>query len=170
MASNVEAEREQHATYLTLSSLFLSIFSAFAMRERKRRSQLNLQPFDLMLLGLATARLGRLAAYDKVASTLRLPFTETTTDSSGAGQTVVPKGMGARRALGELLACPICLGTWIAAALVYGLEIAPRPTRAFLAIMSSIGLAEVINAGIEALSWSGRLARTESGELFQRRM
>src|SRR5690606_4392915 len=108
--------------------------------------ELDLRPFDLAQLALATYRLGRLTSYDKVAETYREPFTETVPDPTGAGETVVPEGTGVRRALGELIACPICAGTWIAAALVYGLHLAPRPTRVFLAIMSSIGGAELLNA------------------------
>ena len=46
MPSDDDVALEQHATYLTLTGLFLSIFTAFAMRERRRRRQLNLRPFD----------------------------------------------------------------------------------------------------------------------------
>jgi hypothetical protein len=76
---------------------------------------------------------------------------------------VVPKGFGARRALGELISCPICAGTWMAALLVYGLGFAPRATRAFLAIMSSIGIAELLHAATEALQWTGEAERKEAG-------
>jgi hypothetical protein len=76
---------------------------------------------------------------------------------------VVPEGEGVRRAIGELFSCPICAGTWIASALVYGLEIAPRPTRIFLAIMSAIGLSEIFNSATEALQWTGEAARKQAG-------
>ena len=158
---------ERQTTYLTLTGLFLTLFVAFAAR-RGRRAGWEPRPFDLAMLGFATFRLGRLAAYDKVTEPLRRPFTETRADSSGAGKTVVPRGAGARRALGELISCPTCVGTWIAAALVYGLDILPRPTRAFLTIMSAMGVAELLNAATEALSWTGRFAREEAGA-FQRR-
>ena len=163
MTSRESAPMERRAAYMSLTGLFLSLFAAFSLRERRQGEQLDLRPFDLALLGFATFRLGRLAAYDKVTEWLRAPFTETRPDESGAGETVEPKGKGARRAIGELLSCPICAGTWIAAALVYGLAIAPRPTRIFLAIMSSIGLAEVVNAATEALNWTGQAARKQAG-------
>lgn len=165
MSADHDTLNERRVTYLTLTGLFLSLFAAFAMRARGRRGALDLRPFDLAMLGLATFRLGRLAAYDRVTEALRMPFATTAPDSSGAGKTVVPRGQGARRAIGELISCPICAGTWIAAALVYGLEIAPRPTRAFLAIMSAIGLAELLNALTEALAWGGQAARQEAGAL-----
>jgi hypothetical protein len=154
---------EERATYLTLMGLFLSFFTGFLLHKRRSHEDLNLRPFDFTLLGFATYRLGRLAAYDKVSEPLRRPFTKTEPDPSGAGETVVPKGVGARRALGELLSCPICSGTWIAAALVYGLGIAPGPTRVFVAIMSAIGVAELLNAATEALQWTGEAGRKQAG-------
>ncbi len=163
MALTTNPETERRATYAVLSSLFLSIFTAFTLRLQRKQAKFELQPFDLALLGLATFRLGRLAAFDKVTDWLREPFTETKLDESGAGKTVVPEGQGARRAIGELISCPICAGTWIASALVYGLEIAPRPTRVFLAIMGATGLGEILNSAAEALQWTGEAARKQSG-------
>src|SRR5262249_12505893 len=67
-------------------------------------------------------------------------------------------GLGTRRAragraqpaLGELLSCPSCVGTWAVAGLVYGLHLAPRPTRVFLTIMSAAGVAELLQWSNEA--------------------
>ncbi len=47
----------------------------------------------------------------------------------------MPQGGGVRAALGELGTCPVCNGTWIAAASVYGLRVAPKHTRMVLPIM-----------------------------------
>jgi hypothetical protein len=163
MRRHQNAPLEERATYLTLIGLFLSLFTAFLLRGKQTHKHLKLRPFDLALLGIATYRLGRLAAFDKVTEPLRRPFTATKPDPSGAGETVVPRGFGVRRALGELISCPICAGTWIAALLVYGLGFAPRATRAFLAIMSSIGIAELLNAATEALQWTGEAERKEVG-------
>ena len=67
------------------------------------------------------------------------------------------------RAVGELIACPICAGTWISAFLVYGLEVAPRPTCGLLAIVGATGLAELLNALTEMLGWGGQAARERAG-------
>lgn len=167
MATNSNPTIERRATYATLTGIFLSLFAAFSLREQQKGAWVNVRPFDLVLLGLATFRLGRLIAYDKVTETFRLPFTKTAPDISGAGQTVVPRseGNGVMRALGELISCPICAGTWIAAGLTYALALVPRPTRVFLTMMSAVGLAELINAATEALSWAGRAARDTAGKL-----
>ena len=67
-----------------------------------------------------------------------------------------------QHALGELLSCPICTGTWVAAGLVYGLHLAPRPTRVLLAIMSTTGVAHLLYSLTEALSWIGHAARRQA--------
>ena len=48
---------------------------------------------------------------------------------------------------------------WVAAGLVYGLHLLPRPTRLFLAIMSTTGVAELCYSLTEALDWNARAAR-----------
>lgn len=93
---------ERRATYTTLSAIFLAIFGAFTLRLRREREDLQLQPLDLVQLGFATYRLGRLTAYDKVAETYRAPFTETIQDQTGAGKTVVPEGMAYSEPLASL--------------------------------------------------------------------
>ena len=149
----------QRATYVALTGAFLGLFAAVT----RKGEDPELSPLDVVQLGLATYRLGRMVAYDKVFETYRAPFAETVPDPTGAGDTVEPKPDGPAEAIGELIVCPICVGTWIAAALVYGLELAPRPTRLMLSIMSSIGLGEVLNALTEALSWYGQNAREQAG-------
>ncbi len=161
MSSDQRALLEQRLTYPALTGIFLAAFAVFNLLARRKRTELR--PFDLALLGLSSFRMGRMVSYDLVMQTLRAPFTETVPDPTGAGETVEPKGTGWRRAVGDLICCPICVGTWIAAALVYGLELAPRPTRVLISIMGSIGLGELLNALVEALSWGGQQAREQAG-------
>ncbi|HZQ36525.1 MAG TPA: DUF1360 domain-containing protein [Dehalococcoidia bacterium] len=80
-------------------------------------------------MALATFRASRLVAYDKIFSGERSLFTRTAPDASGIGKTTLPRGRGSRRAIDELIACPVCNGTWIAAVLLYGLRLFPGPTR-----------------------------------------
>jgi hypothetical protein len=47
--------------------------------------------------------------------------------------------------------------------LVYGLRLAPGPTRLFAAILGVSGLAEIISGASEALTWSAQAARKRSG-------
>jgi hypothetical protein len=162
MPADQRPDRANQATKLTLMGLFLGILATFSTRTLRRASELQLRPFDLVLLGLSTHRVGHLVAYERVAQPLREPFTESRPDASGAGETVVAEGTGVRQALGELLSCPVCIGTWVAAGLVYGLHLAPRPTRVFLAIMGASGAAEVVSSLTEVSAWTAQAARKAS--------
>jgi hypothetical protein len=165
MASRV-ANRQENATKLAIIATFLGGFAAFVSHPpfRQRHSErLALPATDLLLLVMSTFRLGRMVAFDKVMDPLRRPVARTRPDETGAGETVVPRGRGTRRALGELLTCPICAGTWVAAGLVYALHLFPGPARIFMSILGTIGMAEILNAMTENLSWAGQSARKEAG-------
>lgn len=153
----------ERTTKLTLGSVFLGGLATFSLLLKARDEQVEVTGLDLVMLGLATYRSGRLVAYERVAAPLREPVTETIEDGSGAGETVVATGDGWRWTFGELLSCPVCVGTWVAAGLVYGLHLAPRPTRTYLAIMSATGVAQVLSETTEALTWSSRAARRQAG-------
>lgn len=155
----------ERSSKLTLAGAFLGLLGAFSALLRRRNEQVQLRPLDLAMLGLSTYRTGRLLAFERVAQPLRAPVTETVPDGSGAGEAIVATGKGWRWTLGELVSCPICIGTWVAAGLVYGLHVAPRPTRVFLAIMSSTGVAQILTETTEALTWAGRAARKQAAPI-----
>jgi hypothetical protein len=165
MPSDAHDEVQRRATYLTLTGLFLTLFGILAWREQRAGQRVNWGVAEVLLLGLAAFRGGRLIAWDHVTEPLRAPFTETVPDDSGAGDTVQPRGTGAQQALGQLLSCPICAGTWVAAGLIYGSRIFPGPARLMLAILGATGAAELANAAAEALSWHGATARRQSGQM-----
>ena len=154
-------DTEKRLTYIAITGTFWTIFAVFNLLRKGKT--LKLSPFDFVLLAFSTFRMGRLVAYDLVTQPYRAPFTETVPDSYGASETVVPKQHGWRRAIGELLSCPVCSGTWAAAAMVYALQIAPNPARIFMAIMGAIGVGEILNALAESLSWGGESSRKQVG-------
>ncbi len=149
----------QRATFLTLIGLFLSLFAAFSRYESRRGDSFELRPFDLTLLGLATFRAGRIVAMDQVVEPLRAPFTGGTPNEPGQE----PQGTGVRKALGDLITCPTCISTWIGAFLVYGLRLAPVPTRILLAILATTGIAELLDTTAETLYKTTDTLEEESG-------
>jgi hypothetical protein len=155
--------RREYAAKLVLTCLFLGLFAIFLLTQQVK--DVKLSALDLILLGLATFRLGNLVAYDHVFEPLRAPFAVTVPDGTGAGDSVEARGTGVQRALGQLVSCPICSGTWIAAFLVYGLALFSGPTRLFLWMAAAVGLAQVIGATVEALSWSGAYSRARTGAI-----
>lgn len=155
-------ERQERLTYVSLVGLFLAVLGWLVSRERGQRRAFDPEPRDLALIGLATFRAGRVTAFARVTEPFRAPVTETVPDEFGAGEYVVAEGTGVRKALGELVSCPLCVSTWVAAALVAGLRVAPGPTRLVAAILGVSGLSELLNAAAEALTWTGQAARRRS--------
>ena len=98
-------------------------------------------------------------AYERVAEPLRAPFTKVVPDDSGAGETVVARGKGVQWAFGELLSCPICVGTWVSAGLIYGLHYIPGATSVYVTVMGITGVAQIVYEVVEALTWFGRAQR-----------
>lgn len=96
---------------------------------------------DLALMTVATHKLARLLAKAPVTSPLRAPFTRFAGTSGEAELAEQVRGVGARKALGELVTCPFCLGQWVATGLTFGFVLAPRATRlaasAFAALAGS---------------------------------
>ncbi len=162
-----KSTRNEYITKLVLMGIFISGFVIVILTVPgviQGHPALNLSTLDVVLLILATLRLGRMVAYDRVAEPLRRPFAQTVPDETGAGESVEPRGEGFQQAIGQLITCPICSGTWIAAILVYGLYAFPSPARIFITIFAAIGGAEMLNGALEALCWSGQLSRTLTGE------
>ena len=92
---------------------------------------------DILLMGVATHKVSRLLAKDRVTSFIRAPFTEYQ-EASGHGEIEEKaRGTGTRLALGELVICPYCLAQWVAAAFGCGFVAAPRLTRLIAAIYTA---------------------------------
>ena len=159
---------QERATYLALTATFLSAFAAMALGRKRATDVVDLRPREIALLGLATYRLARLASFDKVLEPIRDQFTQVEPDQFGADTTVVPRGKGVQRAIGELISCPICTGTWIAAALTYGLHLFPGPARLLMTVMGAIGMGELLNALTENLHWNAWAARKRVDQSSER--
>lgn len=159
--------RLEYTTKVILTVIFLGMFAGFIYIlavVKPGDLAFDPSPLDLVLLVFATFRLGRMVAYDHVMEPFRSPFARTVTDSTGAGESVEPRGVGVRKAIGQLITCPICAGTWIAALLVYAFYAFPAPTKVFLVILGAIGAAELLNGMMEIFCWGGQYARTMAGE------
>src|SRR5215204_1146712 len=157
-----DPEQRERLAYVTLVGLFLGLLGMFVSRERQERQAFDPRPRDIVLISLATFRAGRVTAFARVTEPFRDPVTETVPDEYEAGENVVAEGAGMQKAIGELVSCPTCIGTWVAAGLVCGFRLAPGPTRLVAAILAVSGLSELFSAISEALSWSGKVARKHS--------
>lgn len=136
-------------SYALLVAVFNSLLVGFliALRRSHRELPERIQIGDVVLLGAATHKLSRLVTKNKPTSALRAPFTEYEGPAGRGEVEEKPRGHGLRRAVGELLVCPYCMGLWIATPMTFGLVLAPRTTRFVAAIFATLGLSDIIQVG-----------------------
>jgi hypothetical protein len=140
-------ERHRPLTgYAVLIATFTSLSGAFAAWFRASGRELpdRIDARDLALVTIATHKASRLVAKDRVTSAVRAPFTRFEHDDGPGEVSESARGRGLRRAVGELLVCPYCLGLWISAAFTAGLLVAPRFTRWFAAVLTALFGADVL--------------------------
>ena len=170
MPQDPRSKQQETTAKIILSVLFMGILGLLAYWVEIKVGWiklLELSVVDILLISVATFRLGRMIAFDRIMDPLRAPFTKVVDDNSGDGKTAVPRGAGFRQALGQLIVCPTCVGTWVAALLVAFMLVYPAGTRIFLYATAAVGLAEILNSLTEALCWSARHSRTSSGYVMQ---
>jgi hypothetical protein len=129
-----------------LVGMFVSGGTAATLAARRAgvRMPSRFHPADMAAIGVATFKLSRILTKSRVTSFARAPFTELH-DSAGHGEVdESARGSGLRRAIGELVICPYCVGVWIGAGLTGGLVLAPRATRAATAALSAVALADAL--------------------------
>jgi hypothetical protein len=105
-------------------------------------------PAELLLYGAATAGLARVLAKEKVGAWVRAPFV----DEPAEGDRT-PKGEGLRYAVGELLTCTRCLGSWSALTLIGLRAVAPAPARiaaTLLALTTANNVLQAAMTGVQA--------------------
>jgi hypothetical protein len=99
---------------------------------------------DLALIGVATHKCARLLAKDPVTSPLRAPFTTFKGTTGPAELQEEPRGTGLRKAVGELIICPFCVGQWVATGFVFGLVLRPRATRVAASVFAALTAADFL--------------------------
>ena len=132
--------------YAVLMATFGAASAGFAAWLRASGRELPERPSagDLALITVATHKASRLLAKDRVTSAIRAPFTEFE-GAAGPGEVSEnARGRGFRRAVGELIICPYCLGAWIAGAFAAGLIVAPRPTRWVAGVLTVVFGSDVL--------------------------
>jgi hypothetical protein len=152
---------EERTTKLSMIALFMTLVGIALARPES--SIARLRPVEWLQLGIAAHRIGRSIAFERVGTPIREPFTDTKPDSTGAGETVVARGVGARAAVGELLSCPTCTATWAAGLLAAVLAFSPRLGRTLITVFSAAGIAHLLEGVVEWLTWAGRADRTQVG-------
>jgi hypothetical protein len=162
MAAPVEgyappADRPPLLFYAAAMVLFNGLCAAGLVVARRSGRELpeRTSAADLVLVGVASHKLSRLIAKDKVTSPLRAPFTELEGQGGPAELEEAPRGKGLRRTVGEMLVCPYCLGLWVASALSYGLLFAPRLARFIASIFTALTISDFLQVAYKAAEEKG---------------
>ena len=109
-AEKEECEEQFLAEYATLLGFFLTsatVLTGIAVQHDRLPRKFGL--LDLALLGIATHKLSRIVAKDRITGILRAPFV-CYIGSAGAGEVEEePRGRGFQRGIGHLVSCPYCM-------------------------------------------------------------
>jgi len=137
------------AAYAALTGAFAGAVGVAELGRRRRGRDLpeRIDPGDLALLAVATYKLSRLVTKARVTSFARAPFTRYTGEAGPSEVSEEPRGTGLRRAIGELVVCPYCVGEWIAAGLGIAYVHNPRSTRAVAATLAVVAASDVLHQG-----------------------
>jgi hypothetical protein len=130
-AGHSPAQERPLGGYAALVGTFAAASGGFVawLHASNRELPESLSNRDLVLMTVATHKAARLVSKDRVTSAVRAPFTRYEEDAGPGEVSEAARGNGLRRAIGELITCPFCIGLWIAAGFAAGFAVAPRPTR-----------------------------------------
>ncbi len=154
------AEQPPYRAYAAIMGTFLAGMGAVsAAAAARNRPHFEMAPIDLALLGLATFKASRTVARDKVTSFVREPFVQ---GEAYDGEDEKPThDSDLKQAIGELVTCTRCIGTWIGAGLASTQILAPRAGRLLTSVLAAGAVNDFLLAGFSALT-------AKSNELEQR--
>lgn len=135
------------AGHAVLLGVFLTGFlgvTALAVRQSRSRKSSTPTPGDILMTGIATYKVSRMMARDKVLAPLRAPFTRFEKNAGRSEVEEHSRGQGLSRAIGHLVTCPFCLSPWVATGLTATYLVSPVAERTVTAIASVVAWADVL--------------------------
>jgi hypothetical protein len=150
-------ERPPFAAYATFATAFHGAMAGAVAAAKRSGRDLpeHVEPGDIVLIGTASYKLSRLISKKKVTAFVRAPFTELEGRGGPAELEERPRGGGLRRAMGELLVCPYCLGLWASGAFHAGLLFAPRATRLSASVLAAMTISDFLQIAYTAAEERG---------------
>jgi hypothetical protein len=146
MATGTRAPHGQYAAIM--GTYVVGLAGAGLLARALGREARDLRPIDLAVLGAATFKAARTISRDEVASFIREPFVE---GNAHAGAEDPVETGDLRQAIGELVTCSRCVGTWVAAGLTSTQVVAPRFGRLLAWSLAAAGANDFLQAGFVAL-------------------
>jgi hypothetical protein len=146
------------ANYAALSAGWAAALGTLLLASRDKGDE-PVRGGEIVPLGLATFALSKLVAKEKVDAWVREPFVEEHADGERR-----PKGQGMRYAIGELLTCTRCVGTWSALGLVALRVTRPREARVVSAVLGASAVNDWAQTGFNWLCARSNAAQSGAME------
>jgi hypothetical protein len=150
VAAERESERPPYEAYAAIMAVFAGGLglAGFAARVFDRNPACQ-SPLDFLVLSAASFKAARTLARDEVTSFLREPFVQG--EAHEGDEDPVESG-DLRQAMGELVTCSRCGGTWAAAFLASSQILAPRFGRLLTWSLAAAGANDFLQAAFAALT------------------
>jgi Protein of unknown function (DUF1360) len=156
-----EVQRQPYGAYAAIMGAFAAGLAVAGVVARALdRDPQEHTALDLVALGAATFKASRTLSHDEVTSFLRDPFVEGRAHEGGEE----PVATGdLHQAIGELVTCSRCIGTWVAAGLATTQILAPRFGRVLTWTLGGAGLNDFLQAGFAALTHKSNELESRTG-------
>ena len=159
MATLTQTRRPPYESYAAIMGTFVGGIGLAGLAARLfDRNPACQTPLDLAVLSLASFKAARTLSHDNVASFMREPFVY---GEAYEGDEEPLRTGDYRQAIGELVTCSRCGGTWAAAGLAVSQILSPRFGRILTWSLAAAGANDWLQAGFSALT-------AKSNELDQR--
>jgi hypothetical protein len=152
-------ERPPYESYAAIMGVFAGgLAAAGALARMLDRDPQCHTALDFAVLGAAAFKAARTLSHDEVTSFIRQPFVR---GDAHSGEDEEPVQGGMEQAIGELVTCSRCIGTWVAAGLACTQILAPRFGRLLTWTLAAGGLNDWLQAGFAVVT-------TKANELEKR--
>jgi uncharacterized protein DUF1360 len=142
-------ERPPYGSYAAIMGTFAGLLAAAGalgrLLDRDPQCQTAL---DFTVLAAASFKAARTLSHDEVTSFMRQPFVRGHAHSGGEE----PVRGGMEQAIGELVTCTRCIGTWAAAGLASTQILAPRFGRVLTWSLGAAAINDFLQAGFAAVT------------------
>jgi hypothetical protein len=143
-------ERPPYGSYAAIVGTFTGFLAAAgAISRLVDRDPQCQSPLDFAVLSAASFKAARTLSHDEVTSFIRQPFVRG--HAHGGDEEPVRTG-DMEQAIGELVTCTRCIGTWCAAALASTQILAPRFGRLLTWSLGAAAANDFLQAGFAALT------------------
>jgi hypothetical protein len=145
-----QSRNPPYGAYAAIVATFAGgLAAAGALGRLLRRDPQCQTALDFLVLSAASFKAARTLSHDEVTSFIREPFVR---GHAHTGEDEEPVEGGIEQAIGELVTCTRCVGTWTAAGLATTQILAPRFGRLLTWSLGAAAMNDFLQAGFSGLT------------------